>query len=127
NASTFDDRMTRGGPGAYRNPNINGWYYLNTNDSRVVSFHWDSNFFVDRPSGSGGTGRSHDFYVNPRVQFRPMSALSGEVGIGQSRGHNDVQWVTNLTGEQGTHYVLGRLNQTTTSMTLRLSYTLTPS
>jgi hypothetical protein len=107
NARTFDDRFTRGGPGAYRNPNINGWYYFNTDDSRVVSFHWDSNFFVDRPSGSGGVGRSHNFFVSPRVQVRPMSALSGEVGIGQS--------------------ILGGLNQTTTSMTLRLSYTLTPN
>ena len=35
--------------------------------------------------------------------------------------------MTNLTGPQGTHYVLGRLRQTTTAVTLRLSYTLTPN
>jgi len=127
NAQTFDDRLTRGGPGAYRNPNINGWFYFNTDDSRVVSFHWDSNFFVDRPSGSSGAFRSHNFYLGPRVQFRPMSALSGEVGIGQSRGNDDAQWVTNLTDAQGIHYVLGRLDQTTTKVTMRLSYTLTPT
>jgi hypothetical protein len=127
NARTFDDRFTRGGPGAYRNPNVNGWYYFNSDDSRVVSFHWDSNFFVDRPSGSADAGRSHNFFVNPRVQFRPVSSLSGEVGIGQGRSLDDTQWVTNLTGEEGTHYILGRLNQTTTSVTLRLSYTLTPN
>jgi len=127
NARTFDDRFTRGGPGAYRNPNVNGWYYFNSDDSRVVSFHWDSNFFVDRPSGSADAGRSHNFFVNPRVQFRPVSSLSGEVGIGQGRSLDDTQWVTNLTGEEGIHYILGRLNQTTTSVTLRLSYTLTPN
>jgi hypothetical protein len=49
-------RLTRGGPGGYRNPNMNGWFYFNTDNSRVVSFHWDSNFFVDRPGGSGGEG-----------------------------------------------------------------------
>ena len=74
-----------------------------------------------------GAGRSYNFFVGPRVQFRPVSALSGEVGIGQGRSLDDTQWVTNLTGEQGTHYILGRLNQTTTSLTLRLSYTLTPN
>jgi hypothetical protein len=30
-------------------------------------------------------------------------------------------------GLEGTHYVLGRLKQTTTAVTLRLSYTLTPN
>jgi hypothetical protein len=127
NARTFDDRVTRGGPGAYRNPNVNGWYYFNTDDTRVVSFHWDGNFFVDRPTGSGSLGRSYNFFLGPRLQVRPTSALSGEVGIGQSRSLEDAQWVTNLTENGRTRYVLGRLNQTTTNMTLRLSYTLTPN
>jgi hypothetical protein len=125
NTTTFDDRLTRGGPGGNRNPNANGWFYFNTDTSRPVSFHWDSNFYVDQPGG-GGAGRSGDFFVSPRLQFRPTSAMSTEIGIGQSRSTNDAQWVTNLTGAAGTHYVLGRLKQTTTNLTLRLSYTLTP-
>lgn len=127
NATTFDDRLTRGGPGGYRNPNVNGWYYFNTDTGRRVSFHWDSNFFVDRPDGSVGAGGTHNFFAAPRIQLRPVSSVSAEVGISQARGTEDAQWVTNLTGPQGTHYVLGRLKQTTTAMTLRLSYTLTPT
>jgi hypothetical protein len=127
NPTTFDDRLTRGGPGGNRNPNANGFYYFNTDNSRVVSFHWDSNFFVDRPTGSGSGRRSYNFFVSPRLQFRPMSALSTEVGIGQNRSTDDAQWVTNLTDASRTHYVLGRLEQTTTSVTLRLSYTMTPT
>jgi hypothetical protein len=127
NARTFDDRLTRGGPGAYRNPNVNGWSYFNTDDTRLVSFHWDSNFFVDRPSGSDGSGRSYNYFLGPRLQLRPASALSGEVGISQGRSLDDAQWVTNLTAGSSPHYVLGRLNQTTTTVTLRLSYTLTPN
>jgi hypothetical protein len=127
NATTFDDRLTRGGPGGNRNPNANGWYYFNTDNSRIVSFHWDSNFFVDWPTGSGGTGRSYNYFAGPRVQFRPTSALSTEFGISQARGIEDAQWVTNLVSAMGPdRYVLGRLNQTTTTATLRLSYTLTP-
>jgi len=127
NARTFDDRLTRGGPGGYRNPNVNGWYYFNTDTSRPVSFHWDSNFFVDRPDGPAPGGRSHNFFVYPRMQLRPASAVSAEFGMSQGRDTEDAQWVTNLTGPQGTHYVLGRLRQTTTAVTLRLSYTLTPN
>jgi hypothetical protein len=124
NAATFDDRLTRGGPGGNRNPNVNGWYYFNTDNSRLVSFHYDGNFFVDR-AGTPGAG-SYNLSVNPRVQFRPMSALSTEVGIAQTRSIEDAQWVTNLAGTERMHYVLGRLDQTTTALTLRLSYTLTP-
>jgi len=127
NATTFDDRLTRGGPGGYRNPNVNGWYYFNTDNSRRASFHWDSNFFIDRPGGSVSGARTHNVFVYPRVQLRPISSLSTEIGISQGRGVEDSQWVTNLTGPQGTHYVLGRLHQTTTAVTLRLSYTMTPT
>jgi hypothetical protein len=126
NATTFDDRLTRGGPGGYRNPNVNGWYYFNTDNSRIASFHWDSNFFRDRP-GSGGVGVTYNFSVNPRVQFRPVPAVSTEVGILQARDVEDTQWVANLQGTDRSHYVLGRLKQTTTAVTLRLSYTLTPN
>src|SRR6185295_10235554 len=115
-----------GGPGGYRNPNVNGWYFFNTDDSRLASFHWDSNFFRDRPN-SAGAGTTYNFSVNPRVQVRPVSALSTEVGILRARDVEDTQWITNLQGPAGTHYVLGRLNQTTTALTLRLSYTLTPN
>ena len=126
NTRWFDDRLTRGGPGGNRNPNVNGWYYFNTDTSRTVSFHWDSNFYFENPLGSA-VGRSHNFFVSPRMQVRPAPAIEAEIGIGQERSTNDAQWVTNLTGSTGTHYVLGRLKQTTTNLTLRLSYTLTPN
>jgi hypothetical protein len=127
NATTFDDRLTRGGPGGYRNPNVNGWYYFNTDTSRRASFHWDSNFSRDSPTGTGGSNRSYNFFFYPRVQLRPVSSVSAEVGISQGRGTDDAQWVTNMTGPDGPHFVLGRLKQTTTALTLRLSYTLTPN
>ena len=125
NKTTFDDRMTRGGPGGLRPPNINGWYFFNTDTSRLVSFHYDGNFARDLPGPGARSG--YNIYVNPRVQVRPTSAISTEIGIGQARGIEDAQWVTNLRGADGTHYVLGRLNQTTTQLTLRLSYTMTPN
>ena len=126
NATTFDDRLTRGGPGGYRNPNVNGWYYFNSDNSRLASFHWDSNFFRDQPNSKAG-GTTYNYSVNPRVQFRPRSALSTEVGILRARDVEDTQWITNLQRADGAHHVLGRLKQTTTAVTLRLSYTLTPN
>jgi len=126
NPTNFDDRLTRGGPGGLRVPGVNGWYYFNTDTSRPISFHWDSNFSVDFPDSGTGV-RGSNVFLGPRLQFRPTSAMSAEVGIGQARGTEDAQWVTNLIDATGTHYVLGRLHQTTTNLTLRLSYTLTPT
>ena len=52
NARSFDDRLTRGGPGGYTLPNVNGWHYLNTDDRKMVSFNWNFNFYEPRPIGT---------------------------------------------------------------------------
>ena len=55
-----------------------------------------------------------------------MSALSASIGVGVSRNVNDSQWIENLT-EPGQHYVFGRLEQTTVSLTTRVNYTASPT
>ena len=55
NARTFDDRLTRGGPGGYTEPNFNSWQWFSTNDRRVLSMRWDSGF------GGDGHGRFYEF------------------------------------------------------------------
>ena len=84
--SNFDDRLTRGGPGGYTLPNVNGWYYLNTDDRKKVSFNWNFNFYR--------TSRSHGFAVEPRVVIRPTAAFSAEFGHLFDHGISDAQWVT---------------------------------
>jgi len=125
NTRTFDDRITRGGPGAYRNPNVNGWQYFNSNSRRLISFHWDLNFFSDFSGDSAQ--HSSGLEVYPRLAFRPTSALSGEIGVNVDRNTANSQWVSSVTSGDGTHYVLGRLHQTTTFLNMRLSYALTPN
>ena len=44
-----------------------------------------------------------------------------------SRNITDNQWFGNFTESDGTHYTFAHLNQTTTSATVRLNYTFTPS
>ena len=126
NSRTFDDRITRGGPGAYQNPNISGWQYFNSDDSRMFSFHWDLNFDIDF-SGEGAARRSSGLMLYPRLAFRPTSALSGEIGVSVERNTIDAQWVASVASADRTHHVLGRLDQTTTFLNMRLSYALTPN
>ncbi len=119
NARTFDDRKTRGGPGGYRNPNMGSWQYFNTNDRLPVSLNWNSNF--------GSDWYGVNFTLEPRVVLRPASAFSAELGVLYSRNIEDAQWVENVRRADGEHYVFGHLDQTTTSITVRLNYTLTPN
>ena len=119
NARNFDDRLTRGGPGGYTLPNVNGWYYLSTDDRKKASFNWNFNFFR--------TSRSNGFAVEPRIVVRPTAAFSAEFGILFDHGISDAQWVTEETRDDSTRYVFARLDQKTSSMTTRVNYTITPN
>jgi len=119
NASNFDDRLTRGGPGGYNRANVNGWQYFNTDERKILRFRWDSNFYVD--------GRSHNYSVFPRIELKPTPSLSIELGQRFDRRLDDAQWVEALIVDGGTHYVFGRLDQKTSSITTRVNYTVTPN
>jgi hypothetical protein len=119
NVRTFDDRLTRGGPGGYNEPNINSWQWVNTNDRKVLSLQWNSGF------GGNGHGRYYEF--EPRVVIRPVSSFSTEVGFRYNNNIEDAQWVAEAFDTAGRHYVFGRLEQETHSLTLRVNYTMTPN
>jgi hypothetical protein len=120
NTDNIDDRMTRGGPAGRYEGNINSWQYLNTNDSKLVQFYWNSNVGNDL-EGSKWWG------IEPGVTLKPTSALSTEFSIGYNDNTNDAQWVQSVTADGSTRYVFARLEQVTTSMTMRVNYTLTPT
>jgi hypothetical protein len=120
NGRALDDRLTRGGPAGFVEGSVGSWQWFNTNDRKVVSFHWNSGFFRN-DDGSRG------FDLNPFIQVRPGSAVSAEVGLSFARNNDEAQWVARHDGPERTHYVFGALRQRTSSMTLRLNYTLTPN
>jgi len=119
NATNFDDRLTRGGPGGLNEGGRSIWQWFNTNDRRVVSFNWNSAF--------GGDGYGRFFELGPTVVFRPVSSFSTEIGTYYSNNINDAQWVAEVVDPDRSHYVFGRLEQKTHSLTLRVNYTMTPN
>jgi hypothetical protein len=116
---TFDDRLTRGGPGGLGNRIPLGWFWINSDRRRRISL----NMF----SGTGGDGHGswwRDF--NPDVTFRPMTALTITTGLRYNRNSRDHQWVSNVT-EPKTHYVFAHLDQTTVALTERVNFTMSPT
>jgi hypothetical protein len=86
----------------------------------MVSAGWDSSV------GRGIRG-SYWFNLEPRVSFRPTSALFAEFGLGHSRRLMDAQWIAPVDDESGHHDLFAQLDQTTTRITTRLNYTVTPT
>jgi hypothetical protein len=117
---SFDDRLTRGGPGGYVEGGVNGAFFGNTNDRLPVSGHWFS-FFLRKTDGTADTT------INPSLQLRPTSSLSLELGLGYERIRTTTQWIESIEGGDATHHAFGTLRQTTSSMTTRVNYTLTPN
>ena len=120
NARGLADRWTRGGPGAYTSPNLNGWVYLNTDNRRLVAGSLNYNFFVD-------PDRSRTWSISPGVTVRPNGSLAMALHASINRARRDAQWVQNLDDEDGPHYVFGRLDQTTVAISARVNYTLSPT
>ena len=119
NGLNFDDRATRGGPGVYMEGGRGVWYYLNSDNRRVVSLEYFGSWFVDR---HGSTSR--DF--NPEFTIRPVPALMLTTGLRLATNVADAQWVGKVT-DPADHYVFGHLDQTTVALTERFNYTLTPN
>lgn len=118
NGASFDDRLTRGGPGGMRNGRIGNWHYLDTDDRKPVVFNWNAFVGTDRQG-------SRDLEASPRITFRPTSALTVSPGLSYRKNRNAQQWVEAVDTTR-THYVFGRIDQTTLGMTMRVNYTMSP-
>jgi hypothetical protein len=116
NAQPFDDRATRGGPGAYGNAGKSLWGYLESDGRKPVQA--GLNFFI----AAENVG-SRYWDLSPSVTWRPSSFLSVNSGLSVSGTREQQQWIAN----EETRYVFGRLDQRTVAMTARLNYTVTPN
>ncbi|HTE44645.1 MAG TPA: DUF5916 domain-containing protein, partial [Gemmatimonadaceae bacterium] len=120
--TTYDDRMARGGPAVRQDSYISPWLSINGDDRRSLVPLISTNYF----RGSGG--RSSSWNVSPELDYKVLGRFSSAFSFNWSRNISDNQWYNNTTDALGaTHYTFAYLDQTTTSATVRLNYTFTPS
>ena len=119
NGLNLDDRVTRGGPGVYMEGGRGVWYYLNSDNRRAVSLNYSGSWFVD---SHGSTSRDFE----PELTIRPVPALLLTTGLRVGTNITDAQWVAQVT-DASSHYVFGRLAQTTVALTERFNFTMTPN
>ena len=119
NARNLDDRRTRGGPAGYSNNGAGYWHYIGTDQRKPVHVGFDSNYYSD--------GHGYSWGLGPNLTLKPTAALAAQFGMSMNRNIEDSQWIGAVDRDGGTHYVFGHLDQTTTSLTTRVNYTLTPN
>jgi hypothetical protein len=119
---TYDDRAARGGPAVRQSRSPFGWFGLEGDPRRAITPYLFTNF------GRGDGGRSSNYSIDPRLEFRIKSQLSMSIGPSYTRRINDAQWYDNLDDAAGTtHYTFAHLDQRSLGITTRFNYTATPT
>ena len=116
NPQGFDDRATRGGPGAWGNTERSVWWYVEGDRRKPVSVGMFSFVGAD---GKGSSRSEHSPYVN----WRPSSFLMVNTEFAFSNNHDQSQWIEQLDDR----YIFGELDQRTIAIRTRLNYTVTPT
>jgi Domain of unknown function (DUF5916)/Carbohydrate family 9 binding domain-like len=120
--TTYDDRGARGGPAVRQDSYISPWVSIGGNDRRSVVPYMNVNYF------RGDAGRNSLWNLSPEVDYKALGRFSSAFSFNWSHNISDNQWYGNFRDALGAvHYTFAHLDQTTTSATLRLNYTFTPS
>ena len=86
------------------------------------------NFYLSlRGSYSHSDNKSTTYSVSSTFTIRPSSRLNISLSPSYSDGFRQLQYLTKKTIGSDTRYLLSRIDQTVLSLTLRLSYSITPN
>ena len=118
----YSDREARGGPAIRRSPDASFWGGIELDQRwQFVPYLWGG-------AWTGDDWRSKDGWIEPTIQFRAGTTFSGSLGANISGGIDDNQWVGNFDNPGGgTSYTFARLRQTSTGLTARMNYIVTPN
>jgi hypothetical protein len=116
----LDTRLLRGGPAMEVPANWTAAFRIATDSSRRAYFSFDSTL-----SGAED-GRARGWSVAPNASFRPANALRLSASVGYYSRFDEIQFVgTGATGPDR-RSLLGRIDQETLELALRVDYSITP-
>jgi len=97
------------------------WVFINGDDRRSIVPMISWNLF------NTGNGKNRSWNLSPEIDYKTGGRFSGSINVGTGHNIDDYQWYGFYSDVTGSHYTFARLNQVTTSATLRLNYTFTPT
>jgi hypothetical protein len=120
--ATYDDRGARGGPAVRQDSYVAPWLSIGGDDRRPLVPYFNVNYFT------GDDGHTTTLSVSPELDYKVSGRFSSGLAVGWSHNTSGNQWYGNFAdGAAVTHYTFAHLDQTTTSATIRMNYTFTPS
>jgi hypothetical protein len=120
-AGGWDPVALRGGPALRVDPNVHGFVGMSTDTRKRLRLDLNGNVGRDwRADGINGG-------VDATVTIQARSNLDLTVGPSWYERDDGMQYIDAPVDTAGqTHYVTGRIHQTTTSLTMRVNWTLSP-
>ncbi len=112
--------MLRGGPSYLLPGNINPWLRISTDERKKISISTTSSYM------NGFEDYRVSYNNNVGITYRPLNTLHITLSPGYYKNNSEVQYVTTTTSDDNKIYVLGELEQSVTSLSLRINYTITP-
>jgi len=118
----FCDCNARGTPAVRRDQYIAPWAGIQGDQRRAIVPSLWMNYF------KGDRGHSTSINVNPQVDLRISSQFRGSVSLSVTHSIKDLQDFSPRVDSTGTvHYPFAHLDRQTSSMTMRVDYTATPT
>jgi Domain of unknown function (DUF5916)/Carbohydrate family 9 binding domain-like len=123
---TFESRNVsnadlRGGPAILYPGNFSCWFFINSDNRKKfqvsVNPYWTW----------GNNGYMQSDNVEFSLIYRPMNALNVSVSPNFSRNRNQMQYVATGSVAEENRYVVGEIDQTTASVSFRMTYMITPN
>jgi hypothetical protein len=111
----------RGGPAFKRPGNVRVWAGYDSDERKAVNWWIDTNYQNEDQTD----GYRYGMYSGVRLRASNQLELRLQPGVTWSR--NPWQYVNEVGTSAGPEYVFATLDQVTTSLTARISYTFTPN
>ncbi len=118
--SSLSSAALRGGPSLYWPGGNHFWGYVGTDSRRKVQLSFFGN------AGRRGPGDMVSWSLSPQLTVIPGSAFQVSLAPSYSRHHNVLQYAGTRTAGEEPRYLFGTIDQETLSLTLRMTYCLTP-
>ncbi len=118
--STLSSSALRGGPSLFWPSGDSTWFYIQTDSRKKTRFSLSGN------TSRRGDGDMTSWNVTPSLTVIPSSAFQVSLAPSYSRYHSILQYIGTRSFGEETRYIFGTIDQETLSVTLRLTYCLTP-
>lgn len=119
--SAYSDRDARGGPAVYQPRQMRMWTGMDGDGRKPIAPS------INAQGGRRLDGRGSDWNLSAGARFRVGSQFNGSLNLGYGRNIDDQQWLGNFVDSGTTSYTFARLYQSTSSLTMRVNYTITPT